>query len=97
MSPTALNHVSTWILERAGTIRVYEDGVERANLTLSVSTLGDGGLLDVAFDPGYASTGRALVSLVDASGRLRIDEIVLGADGLTAGPTVFDVGPVTQF
>jgi glucose/arabinose dehydrogenase len=84
-----------WILERGGTIRVYEDGLERASLSLAVSTLGDGGLLDVAFDPAYATNGRALVSLVDTSGRLRIDEVVLGAGGLTAGATVFDVGPVT--
>lgn len=81
-----------WVLERGGTVRVFVAGVEDASLAIPVSTAGDGGLLDVAFDPAYAAGGRALVSYVDASGRLRIDEVLRSPGALTLGALVVDLG-----
>ena len=81
-----------WLLEQAGTIRVLENGLEVASLTIPVATAGDGGLLDVAFDPDHRENGRALVSYVDVGGHLRVDEVFQDGSGLTLGATILDVG-----
>ncbi len=82
-----------WLLERAGTIRVLDGGVEVATLAIPVSTAGDGGLLDVAFDPRHRENGRALVSYVGTDGRLRIDDVYLDPAGLALGAMILDLGP----
>jgi thiol-disulfide isomerase/thioredoxin len=82
-----------WILERnTGTIRVIRAGLEEASLTIPVSTACESGLLDVAFDPGYASNGRALIYYVDPSNDARVDELFKSGSSLTLGGNVLAVG-----
>lgn len=81
-----------WVLERAGTIKVFENGTEAASLTISVSTACDAGLLDVAFSQDYGTTGLALVYYVDPGGTGRVDQVFRGADGLSLGAKVLDLG-----
>ena len=82
-----------WLAERAtGTIRVLVAGIEDVSLTLPVQTSCDSGLLDVAFAPDYPASGRAFVSFVDASGSLRVEQIIRGPRVLTRGPAILDLG-----
>ncbi len=54
-----------FVLERAGRVRIVRDGVllpePFIDLGDEVSTLFEGGLLGLAFDPGYAANGRVFV------------------------------------
>ncbi len=63
-----------FILERAGRIRIVRDGVLLAtpflDIQSQVSTVGEGGLLGLAFHPDYANNGRFFVSFI---GGLRAD------------------------
>lgn len=81
-----------WVLERAGTIKVYRLGAIDATLTIPVSTSCESGLLDVAFDPDYRRTGIALVSYVDPGGQLKIDQVIRSESGLSNGGTIINVG-----
>jgi hypothetical protein len=82
-----------WLLERAtGTVKVLVGGVEAASLTLPVRNTCDSGLLDVAFASDYPRSGEALVSYVDAAGRLRVDRIIRRKTMLQHGPTILDLG-----
>jgi hypothetical protein len=47
------------VCEQAGTLRVVKDGVLLPTpfVSLTVSSIGERGLLGVAFDPGFASNG----------------------------------------
>ena len=81
-----------WLLEKNGTVRVYENGSEVASLVITVSTACDAGLLDVAFAPDYGKTGLATIYYVDAGGGVRVDEIYRTATGLTLGAKVIDLG-----
>jgi hypothetical protein len=51
-----------FIVERAGTVRILENGTVLAtpflDITGSVGTTGEGGLLSIAFSPDYASDGQ---------------------------------------
>lgn len=48
-----------FVCEQAGTLRVVKDGVLLPTpfVSLTVSSIGERGLLGVAFDPGFASNG----------------------------------------
>jgi len=85
-----------WLLEKAGTIRVFSAGSQAATLSVGVSVVGDGGLLDVAFDPTFSTNGRALISYVEPAGHLVVDEVVRGGSGLTLGGRVLDLGAVVS-
>ena len=60
-----------FVVEQAGRIRVIEDGLLLAepflDLSESVNFIGEGGLLGLAFDPDYATTGRFWVHYTDAA------------------------------
>jgi len=66
-----------FVTERAGTIRVVRGRrkLPRPFLDIrsQVSTAGEGGLLSMAFDPGYARNRLYYVYYVDGSGALRVD------------------------
>ena len=61
-----------FIVEKGGAIRVVKDGTllpsPFLDLTAKVSTGGEQGLLGLAFDPDYASTGRFVVHYTDVGG-----------------------------
>ena len=66
------NPARQYVLEQRGVIRVVNGGVLEAldflDLTLSVSTGGERGLLGLAFPPNYASSGRFYVNFTDTNG-----------------------------
>ena len=66
-----------FIVERAGRIQLVHDGVRKQFLDISatVRTDGERGLLSMAFAPDYATSGRFYTFSIDAStGDVRIDE-----------------------
>lgn len=82
-----------WLLERAGNVRVLLGGVQKATLAIGVTTTCQGGLLDVAFAPDYASSGTAYVYYVDGSNKARVDTVKRTAAGLSLGSLILDLGP----
>jgi len=76
-----------YVVERAGRIRVVKGaGVLAApflDLSSQVSTTGEGGLLDLAFPPDYASSGLFYVHFIDTAGDTRIVRY-----GVSANPDV---------
>jgi glucose/arabinose dehydrogenase len=60
-----------YVIEKGGRIRVVKNGVLQAtdflNLTGQVSTGSEQGLLGLAFDPDYATNGRAFVNFTGAT------------------------------
>lgn len=86
-----------WLLERTtGTIRVYVAGVLQTTLTIPVVSTGEGGLLDVAFAPDYATSGRAFVYYVDSTTvRARVNQVNRVGTGLQLGGMILDIGAVS--
>jgi len=82
-----------FITERAGAIRILKNGSINPTpfLTIGdVSTCGEGGLLGLAFHPGYASNGRFFVYYTAANGssiQSRIVEYYATPGSDTADPT----------
>jgi glucose/arabinose dehydrogenase len=66
-----------FITERAGQVRILEDGRLQKqpflDIGANVSTVGEGGLLSVAFAPDYESSRLFYVYYVDKAGQIRID------------------------
>lgn len=64
--------VRIFIVERAGTIRILQNGILFAapflDIRTRVGTTGEAGLLGLAFPPNYASSGQFYVFYVDVSG-----------------------------
>jgi len=64
-----------FIVEKSGRIRIFENGALVAtpflDLSATVATGGEGGLLGLAFDPGFANNGRFFVNFTQNSGGLR--------------------------
>lgn len=77
-----------YVVERLGTIRVVEQGVLRADpfldLSAEVSSDGDGGLLGLAFHPGFAANGRFFVGFSDLAGDAVVREYQAGFGPLAA-------------
>jgi glucose/arabinose dehydrogenase len=73
-----------FVVERDGRIRIIKDGVLLADpfldITGRVSTGGERGLLGLAFDPAYASTGRFFVHYTNRSGDTRLSVFRVSAD-----------------
>ncbi|MES2708515.1 MAG: PQQ-dependent sugar dehydrogenase [Verrucomicrobiota bacterium] len=59
-----------FVVEKGGTVRVVQGGstlpAPFLDLSSSVSTAGEGGLLGLAFDPNYATNGRLYVNYIDS-------------------------------
>ena len=80
-----------FVVERYGRIRIVQDGQVRSEPFLDVSslisTLGEQGLLGLAFDPGYAENGRFLISYSDVEGDLIVASYRVSADPDVADPS----------
>lgn len=66
-----------FIVERAGRIRIVQGGAVLAtpflDISSRVSTLGEGGLLSIAFHPQYASTGTLFLYYTDLGNNIVIE------------------------
>jgi glucose/arabinose dehydrogenase len=84
-----------FVVERGGRIRILRDGqaLDTPFLDLSgeVSTVGEQGLLSLAFAPDYASSKRFLVSFTDPDGDLVIRSYLASSD-----PDVADAGSAIE-
>jgi glucose/arabinose dehydrogenase len=73
-----------FIVERAGRILLMQNGALLAQPFLDIRTLtdttGEGGLLSMAFDPGYASNGRFYVYRTDANHNIVVERYTVSAD-----------------
>jgi hypothetical protein len=89
VAPAHEDHL-LFVVERAGRIRVVRDGTVLAqaflDITGTVGTTGEAGLLSVAFPPRYWETGRFVVYYVDRGGSIQIAEYRRSA----ASPEVAD-------
>ena len=78
-----------FIVERAGRIRILQDGLVLALPFLDISgrvvTSGEGGLLSMAFHPQYASNGQYFLYYTDRSG-----DIVIERRRVSPNPNVSD-------
>jgi glucose/arabinose dehydrogenase len=72
-----------FIVQKGGAIRIVKDGVllpaPFLDLAGRVSTGAEQGLLGLAFDPGYASTGRFVVHYTDAGGATMVSAFRVSA------------------
>lgn len=79
-----------FVVEQTGRIRILADGrlaeTPFLDLSDSVSTGGEQGLLGLAFHPDYASNGRFFVNYTDAEGDTRIVAYKVSADPALADP-----------
>ena len=90
-----------FVVEKGGVIRLIKAGalVPAPFLDISdkvLSTLGESGLLGLAFFPDYATTGRFLVHYTDLAGTSRISLFRASADPDRADPTESLVLEVTR-
>ncbi|HMV31317.1 MAG TPA: PQQ-dependent sugar dehydrogenase, partial [Gemmatimonadales bacterium] len=73
-----------FVVEQSGAIRIIKNGVVLGtpflNLHDSLSTGGEQGLLGLAFDPNYATTGRFFVSYTRQNGDSRLARYNVSAD-----------------
>ncbi|MGH7509820.1 MAG: PQQ-dependent sugar dehydrogenase [Gemmatimonadales bacterium] len=73
-----------FILEKAGTIRIIKDGAllptPFLDITGQVSSLGEQGLLGLAFEPDYGTSGRFLIHYTDLAGDTRLSYFQLSSD-----------------
>jgi glucose/arabinose dehydrogenase len=80
-----------FIVERAGRIRIMQNGVllTQAWLDISarVSTGGEGGLLSIAFDPRFAFNGYVYLYYIDTSQNITIERFTTSANANLADPT----------
>jgi glucose/arabinose dehydrogenase len=78
-----------FIVERAGRIRIMQDGLVRAvpflDISGRVSTTGEGGLLSMAFHPQYAANGQYFIYYTDGAG-----DIVVERRQVSANPNLSD-------
>ncbi len=94
-----------FVIERAGKIKILQQGAVLAqpflDITGLVGTAGEGGLLGMAFHPGYASNGRFFVSYTDKNGDSRVVEYAVSgdpalADATSARPLLFVDQPASN-
>lgn len=80
-----------FIVEKGGVIRIVKNGTllptPFLDISSQVSTTGEQGLLGLAFDPDYASTGRLVVHYTDLAGDTRLTSFQVSTD-----PDVADAG-----
>ena len=80
-----------FVVERYGRIRIIRDGQVRSEPFLDVSslisTLGEQGMMGLAFDPDYAGNGRFLISYSDVEGDLIVASYRVSSDPDVADPS----------
>ncbi len=90
------------VTERAGRLRVIEDGALRPEplATLPVEAIGEGGLLGLALDPGFAENGRLYLMYTYAEGSQlfnRISRFTLTGAGLGDETVLVDRIPGARY
>jgi len=90
------------VTERAGRLRVIENGVLRPEplATLPVAAIGEGGLMGLALDPAFAENGWLYLMYTYSQGGQplnRISRFTLAADGLRDEMTLIDAIPGARF
>lgn len=80
-----------FVVEKGGTVRIIQNGVPQTtpflDLSATVSTAGEGGLLGLAFDPNYATNGRVYVDYIDgATGNTMVARYSVSADPNVINP-----------
>jgi hypothetical protein len=72
-----------FIVEKPGRVRIIRDGVTLAqpflDIAADVSSVGERGLLSIAFPPDYSASGLFYVYYTDLEGDIRIDEFARSA------------------
>ena len=80
-----------FIVERAGRIRILQDGLVLAlpflDISARVSTAGEGGLLSMAFHPQYAANGQYFIYYVDTAGDIVVERRSVSANPSLSDPT----------
>jgi glucose/arabinose dehydrogenase len=80
-----------FVVEKTGTIRIIKDGVLLTDpfldLSSRVSSVGEQGLLGLAFDPDYATSGRFIVHFTDLAGNTTLARFQVSANPDVADPT----------
>jgi glucose/arabinose dehydrogenase len=80
-----------FIVERAGRIRILQDGLLRAipflDISARVSTVGEGGLLSIAFHPQYPINGHYFLYFTDAGGDIVVERRSVSANPNLSDPT----------
>ncbi|MPY93798.1 MAG: glucose dehydrogenase [Acidimicrobiia bacterium] len=79
-----------WVLEQSGRV-VRVEGAERhvaLDLSDSLSSGNERGLLGIAFHPRYADNGRLFLHWTGLGGETRVAEFARGADGRSIEPTL---------
>jgi glucose/arabinose dehydrogenase len=80
-----------FIVERPGRIRIVQDGALLAqpflDLGARVATAGEGGLLSLAFDPGFASNGYFYVYFTDPQQNIVVERYTVSSNPNLADPT----------
>jgi glucose/arabinose dehydrogenase len=90
------------VTERAGRLRLIQDGVLREAPIAGVPAVfasGQGGLFDIVLAPDFASSGSVLLSFAhgtDAANGLRVVRARYRAEGLDAVATVFEARPLKR-
>lgn len=79
-----------FIVEKGGVIRIVKNGAllpaPFLDISTRVSTGSEQGLLGLAFDPSYASTGRFVVHYTDVAGDTRLSSFQVSGDADIADP-----------
>jgi glucose/arabinose dehydrogenase len=79
-----------FVVEQTGGIRIIKDGALLPTPFLDISTKitagGEQGLLGLAFDPDYASTGRFVVHYTDTNGDTHLSQFTVSSDPDVADP-----------
>ena len=79
-----------FIVEQTGAIRIMKDGVLLTDpfidLSPRISTGGERGLLGLAFDPDYATTGRFIVHYTDIAGNTTLSRFQVSGNPDVADP-----------
>jgi len=88
--PDPTDPMTQYVVEQAGRVRVVRDGtvLDRAflDLTASVASSGEQGLLGLVLAPDIASSGRFYVNFTDRNGRTVVARFRRTADPLVADP-----------
>jgi glucose/arabinose dehydrogenase len=79
-----------FVVEQPGRIRIVQNGqllaVPFIDLTPKIASGGERGLLSLAFDPGYATSGYFYVDYTDRNGDTVVERYRVGADPNRADP-----------
>ena len=80
-----------FIVERAGRIRILQNGLLLAlpflDISARVSSAGEGGLLSMAFHPQYASNGQYFIYYTDAERNIIVERRIVSPNANLSDPT----------